>query len=1632
MIQYNQIKLKANIDNWGAGAVMLGRNQDTRLRRNNNLTNTNTAITINTANGDEYHATFQLPQHQHICQLLKLLGYKIDHVGVCMGVQRAWVQSALIPGGIAKHLRRLHYFSDPDTAAQHIKSATAKQGKNLTPFDQEMLDVKAHAENIYILQKYHRIKRHFSYMEDEKIAEILHPPELKARGGAVQIHSTLSLYSKNELRELLDKTIAIFDEHHEKDVDQVVIKIESIDHCTAIKFNPETRAWCYCDANLLNTSVVDNDLIVAQLFNSFYWHGNKNLALGLKFVTTVSNPIRESLQTRLQELNQLHPVSRKNIERVTADGHHLLTLAAAFGSPTLIDEIIRNGANTDKANTHTKLTPLYYACLIESYESAKKLIECGADPNYLSADTGTSPLSIAAYYGNIKLVELLLKNGANPVFMDKKGRTPAMLAKKNHHRKIHKIILDHEKNSIARLTHSETDKSIWHYYKRQGELHKIEPLTLFQFYEYVFCGKAVIDVSAAPKDKQKEIREHKQAAFRMKFAPMIHYFGHDLRMALNAYGGNDLDKILFDTPFANNHSYASLGFDDGICVEAPKYLHITEKQILTLFSQINYTYNYFTPRSISSALQTRFIISYRMLLLNNFIAIKNTQCIDIYERECAETAYKLLVLFEETASINPLKKFEQFLKIHVNVSLDTITELSLPHYHAHLNMNLWRRTIFSQGKKALDEFQKINHADRYYSFIKHTKDQQAMLQAVDPNLAKFCLQHGFDAATSHYCAALVKQRKTVDLIPDITIDGDYFGFNGYRLMKLQANDLDALIPGKYTGKCDRIDGLGKRFIHDALTHPDKGYYALYKKNTSTAKFEMVGNGFAWISESTLVIDNWNNSNSAHDQISFFLLNALAQRITQECTQIHRVTLGVEAEKAAQSHRNWLIDAPLPQHTNTLYYDSVRQFLLHNEPVQYANNIRQLCCLIDSADETHFALHWLRRLKTAILSDHSTNPESYYIRIKSLFFTDSILTLPAAVDLRDFFHNISDSPLISNSIYYFIDCLYLINKLEYKNIENLVKLIDAVKLTYAESMLLALMIREQPQNSLLKLRRNITNLIEAGLNSADSHYTLLVEHHICERAAELLAVLGKLTSSVDIEDQVARRNTTEWEKLRYINHLCIDLLNRLTLHGQQPHRLINLIWKFLFTKESHSIETLLHTMLFLLQHNLSIDDKIILKLEHTLARRSALHLNDKLENKTIPDFVIALYNLHVLNLYHEYADSFIETDADDALNLDFTNALYILREAGFSDTVLLRHYNLRKIGLTHLYVSNEFTMITLTIIELKDTNYLRLQSEFASKNSADAQMVLNMTNKFESLLLTDSFQPSDLAKIFTIFARNEIIMTTEILSRLISAQSSRQTINLSTFCRFDYIERMDTRSNSSISVELAKALALFKLIGAFARGIELLQNPTQMLRVAEHIQKLMKKGIECTSVVIDYLAQQHNSNSRERCLHHLLYANLTDYYEFIFSNFNQTKLLINLFILLHDKGILTKTLASNCVGLNEKTRLLLEATGLLYKSDLLTEERFLILTKHPEYAAKIADIYIQNTNTHDSESISEMILQLVNTPCLTDEKASESSDETYDSTTSSYPANPAMLFHSPKIAHVDKYEILSIPLTYQPL
>lgn len=85
--------------------------------------------------------------------------------------------------------------------------------------------------------------------------------------------------------------------------------------------------------------------------------------------------------------------------------------------------LLSRGAGVESRLRGSGWTPLISACASCGVETARVLLEAGADPSAAAAD-GRTPLHFSAELGEVELVRMLLARGADPERRDHHGETP--------------------------------------------------------------------------------------------------------------------------------------------------------------------------------------------------------------------------------------------------------------------------------------------------------------------------------------------------------------------------------------------------------------------------------------------------------------------------------------------------------------------------------------------------------------------------------------------------------------------------------------------------------------------------------------------------------------------------------------------------------------------------------------------------------------------------------------------------------------------------------------------------------------------------------------------------------------------------------------------------------------------------------------------------------------------------------------------------------------------------------------------------------------------------------------------------------------------------------------------------------
>ena len=127
---------------------------------------------------------------------------------------------------------------------------------------------------------------------------------------------------------------------------------------------------------------------------------------------------------RVDRLRELLDASPELAQAWSPDRATALHFAAFFRQPEATQLLVGRGADLEAVSpTFGDVTPLHSACASGERESARILLEAGAEPNVRQRDSFT-PLHAAAQHGDEELARLLLARGADPEARTEDGRKP--------------------------------------------------------------------------------------------------------------------------------------------------------------------------------------------------------------------------------------------------------------------------------------------------------------------------------------------------------------------------------------------------------------------------------------------------------------------------------------------------------------------------------------------------------------------------------------------------------------------------------------------------------------------------------------------------------------------------------------------------------------------------------------------------------------------------------------------------------------------------------------------------------------------------------------------------------------------------------------------------------------------------------------------------------------------------------------------------------------------------------------------------------------------------------------------------------------------------------------------------------
>ena len=117
------------------------------------------------------------------------------------------------------------------------------------------------------------------------------------------------------------------------------------------------------------------------------------------------------------------------VDACSADGFSPLGLAAFFGRPEVLKLLLNEGADPNSPSRNAmRVTPLHSAAANREPELSLRMVEVllrsGADPN-VRQHGGWTPLQQAAAHGRSQMVDVLISHGADPAAKSEDGKMAA-------------------------------------------------------------------------------------------------------------------------------------------------------------------------------------------------------------------------------------------------------------------------------------------------------------------------------------------------------------------------------------------------------------------------------------------------------------------------------------------------------------------------------------------------------------------------------------------------------------------------------------------------------------------------------------------------------------------------------------------------------------------------------------------------------------------------------------------------------------------------------------------------------------------------------------------------------------------------------------------------------------------------------------------------------------------------------------------------------------------------------------------------------------------------------------------------------------------------------------------------------
>lgn len=152
----------------------------------------------------------------------------------------------------------------------------------------------------------------------------------------------------------------------------------------------------------------------------------------------------------LENVNQPIEKEKVNINLCNIDGYTALHVAAKFGRVEILRLLLDSGALINVKTYKTRYNVFHIACLYNHIKIVQEILECGGSNIDVQDSLGNTPLHYAAMQANEKMVEFLLKKGADINIKNLDNKTPFQEAEDRSFYSIVKVLKGYHNQEFSK------------------------------------------------------------------------------------------------------------------------------------------------------------------------------------------------------------------------------------------------------------------------------------------------------------------------------------------------------------------------------------------------------------------------------------------------------------------------------------------------------------------------------------------------------------------------------------------------------------------------------------------------------------------------------------------------------------------------------------------------------------------------------------------------------------------------------------------------------------------------------------------------------------------------------------------------------------------------------------------------------------------------------------------------------------------------------------------------------------------------------------------------------------------------------------------------------------------------------